>query len=166
VRPNYALVDGLVPLKSPVRSDPTTVGPRPIDGPVFRLVCATASRERGSELRGATGVLLDYVAAVTNQRRVFVSVVVSAVSPGLNAEMYEAVNARVMPADELPDGCRLHIGGPVEQGWRVITVWDSREHFDRFREDRLLPAIRELAGDEAPPTAEPEVNAVHKLIAR
>jgi hypothetical protein len=95
-----------------------------------------------------------------------VSVVVSAVSPGLNAEMYEAVNARVMPADELPDGCRLHIGGPVEQGWRVITVWDSREHFDRFREDRLLPAIRELAGDEAPPTAEPEVNAVHKLIAR
>jgi hypothetical protein len=48
VRPNYALVDGLVPLKSPVRSDPTTVGPRPIDGPVFRLVCATASRESGS----------------------------------------------------------------------------------------------------------------------
>jgi hypothetical protein len=94
------------------------------------------------------------------------SVVVSAVSPGLNAEMYEAVTGRVMPDDQLPDGCELHIGGPVEQGWRVITVWESREAFDRFREERLLPAIRELAGNEPPPTAEPEVNPVHKLVTR
>jgi hypothetical protein len=27
VRPNYALVDHLAPLKLPARSDPTTVGP-------------------------------------------------------------------------------------------------------------------------------------------
>jgi hypothetical protein len=94
------------------------------------------------------------------------SVVVSAVSPGLNAEMYEAVTSRVMPGDELPDGCQLHIGGPVEQGWRVITVWESREAFDRFREERLLPTLRELAGGEPPPTAEPEVNPVQKLVTR
>jgi hypothetical protein len=92
------------------------------------------------------------------------SVVVSAVSPGLTAEMYEAVNEQVMPDDELPDGCELHIGGPVEQGWRVITVWESREAFDRFREEKLLPTIRALAGDEPPPRAEPEVNPVHKVV--
>jgi hypothetical protein len=94
------------------------------------------------------------------------SVVVSAVSPGLNAEMYEALTTRVMPGDQLPAGCELHIGGPVEQGWRVITVWETREAFDRFREESLLPAIRELAGEEPPPTAEPEVNPVHKLVTR
>jgi hypothetical protein len=54
------------------------------------------------------------------------SVVVSAVSPGLNAEMYEAVSGRVMPGDQLPDGCELHIAGPVEQGWRVITECGGR----------------------------------------
>jgi len=43
------------------------------------------------------------------------SVVVSAVALGLNAEMYEAVTGRVMPGDQLPDGCELHIAGPVEQ---------------------------------------------------
>jgi hypothetical protein len=32
-----------------------------------------------------------------------------------------------MPGGQLPDGCRLHIGGPVEQGWRVITVWEFHE---------------------------------------
>jgi hypothetical protein len=94
------------------------------------------------------------------------SIVVSAVSAGLNTEMYEALTTRVMPADQLPTGCEVHIGGPVEQGWRVITVWETREAFDRFREDSLLPAVRELAGNEPPPTAEPEINPVHKLVMR
>jgi hypothetical protein len=69
-----------------------------------------------------------------------------------------------MPGYQLPDGWELHIAGPVEQGWRVITVWESREAFDRFREKKLLPAIRELVGDQGAPPAEPEVNPVHRLI--
>jgi hypothetical protein len=92
------------------------------------------------------------------------SVVVSAVVPGFTADMYEAVSEKVMSGDQLPEGCELHIAGPVDQGWRVITVWESREEFDQFREEKLLPAIRELAGDEGRPPAEPEVNPVHKLI--
>jgi hypothetical protein len=92
------------------------------------------------------------------------SVVVSAVAHGLNVEGYEAVTGKVMSGDQLPDGCELHIAGPVEQGWRVITVWESREQFDRFREEKLLPAIREVAGEAGPPPTEPEVNPVHKLI--
>jgi hypothetical protein len=71
-----------------------------------------------------------------------------------------------MPGDQLPEGCQLHIGGPVEQGWRVITVWESSDAFHRFREEKLLPTIQELAGDEPPPTAVPEVNEVHKLVTR
>ncbi len=44
------------------------------------------------------------------------SVVVSGVAPGFTAETYEAVTESVMPGDELPDGCALHIAGPVDQG--------------------------------------------------
>ena len=91
------------------------------------------------------------------------AVVVSTVAP-FTAEMYEAVSAKAMSGDQLPEGCQVHIAGPVDQGWRVITVWDSREMFDRFREERLLPAIRELAGGEGPPHVEPEVNPVHRLL--
>ena len=92
------------------------------------------------------------------------SVVVSAISPGIDADRYEAVTDRVMPGDQLPEGCDLHIAGPVEQGWRVITVWDSREAFDQFREEKLLPAIREVAEGGPPPVLQPEVNEVHKLV--
>jgi hypothetical protein len=92
------------------------------------------------------------------------SVVVSAVAPGVTADMYEGLSSRTMPGDQLPEGCQLHIAGPVDGGWRVIAVWESREAFDRFREEKLFPAMRDLAGEEARPAAEPEVNPVHKLI--
>jgi hypothetical protein len=92
------------------------------------------------------------------------SVVVTAVIPGGNADMYEAVNEKVMPGNQLPDGCELHVAGPVEQGWRVITVWDSPEAFDRFREDRLVPAFRELGGGGAPSLPEPDISPVHVVM--
>jgi hypothetical protein len=72
-----------------------------------------------------------------------------------------------MPGDQLPEGCELQIAGPVEQGWRVITVWESPEAFDRFRERKLLPAIRELTDDATlRPGEEPGVDPVYKLITR
>ena len=42
---------------------------------------------------------------------------------GGSQEMYDEVNPKVMEGDSLPDGCQLHIAGPIENGWRVITVW-------------------------------------------
>jgi hypothetical protein len=51
----------------------------------------------------------------------------------------------------------------MENGWRVITVWDSEEQFQQFRDEKLIPAIREAGGEDriAPHiTAQP----VHKLI--
>ena len=39
-----------------------------------------------------------------------------------------------------PDGARLILSGEAEPGWRVITVWDSREEVDRFFAERLRPA--------------------------
>jgi hypothetical protein len=79
-------------------------------------------------------------------------------------DKYEAVAEKVMADGQLPDGCQLHIAGPVDEGWRVISVWDSPEAFDRFREEKLLPASREIAGEVGPPPVEPEVSPVHRLI--
>ncbi len=49
-----------------------------------------------------------------------------------------------------------------EGGLRYIDVWESKEHCDRFSEDRLHPVVhsllREIFGDELPP--EPERTAL------
>lgn len=89
------------------------------------------------------------------------AIVVVGVIPGGNQETYETVSAKVISGGQLPDGCQLHVAGPVDEGWRIITVWDSPEHLQRFRDEKLLPAFRE-AGVEDDVT--PQVNPVHKVI--
>jgi hypothetical protein len=76
---------------------------------------------------------------------------------------YDSVNPKVMPDGKLPSGCQVHIAGPVEKGWRVITVWNSEEEFQQFRNDKLLPAMREVGGEDriAPNIG---TNDVYKLI--
>lgn len=75
-------------------------------------------------------------------------VVVNEVEGG-SQDFYEQVSGKVMSGGRLPEGCQVHIAGPTENGFRIITVWDSEGHFDQFRNEKLIPAVREVAGDDA-----------------
>jgi hypothetical protein len=68
---------------------------------------------------------------------------------GGTQEMYEAVDAKLDVEGDPPDGLIVHSAGPIDGGWGIIDFWESREHFDRFSESRLGPAITSL-GDEGP----------------
>ncbi|MDQ6915836.1 MAG: hypothetical protein M3155_08505 [Actinomycetota bacterium] len=74
---------------------------------------------------------------------------------GLDEQRYRAVNDRVNPPDDRPAGCIFHSAGPgPDGGWRVVDVWESRQDFERFQQERLFPALSEVFGDQmpAPPT--------------
>ena len=43
-----------------------------------------------------------------------------------------------------PEGLIFHSAGPIDGGWGVIDVWESRGHFDRFAQARLGPKVAEL----------------------
>ena len=82
---------------------------------------------------------------------------------GGSQDLYDQVNPRVMEGGKLPDGCQLHIAGPYEGGWRVITVWDSEESFQQFRDEKLIPALQEAgSADRIVPSI--TANPVHNLI--
>ena len=72
--------------------------------------------------------------------------------PGGTQELYDALN-REMGIDESnpPDGLQLHIAAKTDDGIQITDVWESREQFDRFVEDDVMPAMAKLAGDDAPP---------------
>jgi hypothetical protein len=90
------------------------------------------------------------------------AIVIANTINGGDEEMYEAVTQKVM-GDQLPDGCQVHIAGPVPGGWRVITVWDSDAAFNRFREEKLIPAILEERGEEAV-APNIETHPVHRVM--
>lgn len=71
-------------------------------------------------------------------------------------EQYRGVAAALV--DPHPDGLILHVAGPTDEGVRVIDVWESEEAWQRFRTERLDPAIAALGG---PPRPEPTFRDLH-----
>jgi hypothetical protein len=75
--------------------------------------------------------------------------VISEVPQG-TLDMYDAVNAKLDPGDELQEGHVFHCVGAMEGGgFRVFDVWETREAFERFVEERLAPAIDEVTQGQA-----------------
>jgi hypothetical protein len=83
---------------------------------------------------------------------------------GGTQEQYDAVHAQIDADANPPEGLIFHAAGPIEDGWGIIDFWESREHFDRFQQERLGPGIQEL-GDRAPQSP-PEIKEfpVHHLL--
>jgi hypothetical protein len=72
---------------------------------------------------------------------------------GGTEDQYRAVHSKMDVETDPPDGMIFHSAGPIDGGWGVIDFWESRDHFDRFTEARLQPALGELGEDafQAPP---------------
>jgi hypothetical protein len=77
---------------------------------------------------------------------------------GATGEMFDQVNAVIDPASNPPAGLLFHASGPVDGGWRAIDFWESRAHFDRFAQERIGPAMAQLAFGGAPEIDEFEVH--------
>ncbi|MBA2331274.1 MAG: hypothetical protein H0V94_00590 [Actinobacteria bacterium] len=63
-------------------------------------------------------------------------------------ESYERVAAGLV--EPAPDGLILHLAGPTDDGVRVIDVWETEEAWERFRTERLAPALAALGGPSRP----------------
>ena len=80
--------------------------------------------------------------------------------PGGTKEQYEASIAVVHPgADQLPEGQVFHAAGPSAGGWTIVAVHESRESWERFRDDILLPRLQEgIEGGLAGPPEETTID--------
>ena len=70
---------------------------------------------------------------------------VIAEAPGVTAERDQAIVEALNLESDPPLGARMRLAGPSDSGWRIVSLWDSRESFEAFRNQRLGPAL-EMAG--------------------
>ena len=77
---------------------------------------------------------------------------------------YDAVSERLQAQDEPPAGLLVHTAGFTGHGFRIFEVWESREDFERFLNDTLMPMVRDIASDD---TRQPEttVYELHNFMA-
>jgi hypothetical protein len=68
-------------------------------------------------------------------------------------EAYDALHAAVKRRSEgqATDGLLVHIGRPIDDGFEVIEVWESREQYERFTRDVVGPALAEVMPGTPPP---------------
>jgi hypothetical protein len=84
--------------------------------------------------------------------------------PGGTEEQYEASIRAVHPSrEELPDGQIFHVAGPADGGWTIVAVHESKESWERFRDETLMPQMQ--AGIPGGFTVPPQETAfeVHNL---
>ena len=71
-------------------------------------------------------------------------------------QFYSAVKAEI--GDEQPEGLVVHLVVKRDAGLRHIGVWDSREDWERFRRERVGPALGKVfaaaGSDRRPPQPE------------
>ena len=63
---------------------------------------------------------------------------------GVTAEQDAALAKRLYPEGSPPAGCRMRLAGPMADGWRIVTLWDSEADWERFRDDMLIPALASI----------------------
>ena len=91
-------------------------------------------------------------------------------APEFTKQIYDAVTEKMfghaapMGAEEAPEGLILHSAGPGEQGYYVYDVWESREAFERFMQEKLGPALGEVMGGPPPEGGAPQYFPIDVLI--
>ncbi len=65
--------------------------------------------------------------------------------PGLTQEQYEMVVREAKQAGPAPGGL-LHLAGPMDGGWRIIDVWESREAAEALYTDAWRRRVEEIYG--------------------
>jgi hypothetical protein len=61
---------------------------------------------------------------------------------GLTATEYRAVLDELGVERRPEGGIYLHLTTPIDDGFRIIEIWDEKAGFDRFVEARLVPAAK------------------------
>jgi hypothetical protein len=86
--------------------------------------------------------------------------------PGVGTPMYDGVQAAMDIASTPPDGLIFHWAGEIDGKWTVMDVWESRDAYDRFREERLFPAIKQVSGMDPGDGPMPTITefAVHNYV--
>jgi hypothetical protein len=69
---------------------------------------------------------------------------------GVTPDQYEEARAKVDWEGNRPDGAVLHVVGFEEGAVHVTDVWESPEQFQRFVEERLMPAVQEIGIEGEP----------------
>jgi hypothetical protein len=90
-------------------------------------------------------------------------------APEFTKQVYDNITEKVfghspMRADDTPEGLIMHSAGQTEQGYYAYDVWESREAFESFMQERLGPAMAEVMAGPPPEGGAPQFFPIDVLV--
>jgi len=88
-------------------------------------------------------------------------------NPVMTPELYDQVRNRLDLETYPAAGLIFHAAGVGLESWVAYDVWESWAAWDKFLEERLQPAVKEVftaAGLETPPPHRQEIFELHALL--
>ena len=82
----------------------------------------------------------------------------------VDVDTYNRINETMGVQDDPPEGLILHTACKTDAGLAFVDVWESQEALDRFRDERLMPAVREVVGEPQGPEPQVKVYEVVDLV--
>src|SRR3954464_9845429 len=82
-------------------------------------------------------------------------------------DIYQQVTAKMDVENDPPDGLILHSASEVDGKLKIVDIWESNEQAERFGQERLGPAIAEVAGEQMagpPDPAQLEIYEIKTLV--
>lgn len=84
-------------------------------------------------------------------------------NPSEGTDNYDFVASKLDAPNNPPEGLIVHTAGRDGNGvWRIFEIWESSEHVERFREQRLMPIVTEMM-KERPDATPPDLDATYEL---
>jgi quinol monooxygenase YgiN len=81
------------------------------------------------------------------------------------AEEYDQITAKINPEENPADGMVVHTAGLRQDGgMRIVDVWESEQAYNTFREQRLMPAVKEVLGEIPAEPPDTEIYELHHLV--
>lgn len=78
-----------------------------------------------------------------------------------SVQTYERMHAEMTRrAGTAIDGLLVHIGRAHPDGFEVLEIWETEDHYDRANVNIVFPLMRELADDASDPSMVPQTTVL------
>ena len=64
--------------------------------------------------------------------------------PEVSREQYERARKEVNWEGNTPTGAKFHVSWIGSDGFHVLDLWESKEDFQKFVEERLMPGVQKI----------------------
>lgn len=80
--------------------------------------------------------------------------------PEVSKAQYEQIRKELNVEGDTPRGAQFHVAWFAEDGLHVFDLWESREDFEGFLNQRLMPAVQKIGIRSRPNVQHAEAHAV------